>query len=64
MCDAMNQDVISVIVGVYRTNNSGKGTSIKYEGETIMTNIGATLRLLQESEKFTTILGYALALGS
>eukprot|EP00593_Proboscia_inermis_P010232 CAMPEP_0171305026 /NCGR_PEP_ID=MMETSP0816-20121228/14793_1 /TAXON_ID=420281 /ORGANISM="Proboscia inermis, Strain CCAP1064/1" /LENGTH=82 /DNA_ID=CAMNT_0011785513 /DNA_START=942 /DNA_END=1187 /DNA_ORIENTATION=- len=62
MCDVMNQDVLSVIVGVYRTNNSGKGLSIKYEGETFMTNIGDTMGLLQKSERCTTIPGYGFAL--
>jgi len=61
MCDAMNRDVVSVILGGYGTKSGGKGEAMKFEGEATMTNIDDTVRLLQESESIIIVPGYGLA---
>merc|ERR1712228_228383 len=39
MCDAMNRDIISVLLGGYGTKATGKGEAIQFEGEVTTTNV-------------------------
>jgi len=61
MCDAMNRDILSVILGGYGTKSSGKGEAMKFEGEVTQTNIDDTCKLLMESESVIIVPGYGLA---
>ena len=58
MSDAMNRDIVSVLLGGYGTKATGGGEAIKIEGETTMTNVG---QLLTESESVIILPGYGLA---
>lgn len=61
MCDAMNRDILSVILGGYGTKSSGKGEAMKFEGEVTQTNVDDTCKLLMESESCIIVPGYGLA---
>lgn len=61
MCDAMNRDITSVILGGYGTKATAGGEAMKFEGETTMTNVDDTVRLLTESESVIIVPGYGLA---
>lgn len=61
MCDAMNRDITSVILGGYGTKGTGGGEAMKFEGETTLTNIDDTVKLLAESESIIVVPGYGLA---
>lgn len=61
MCDAMNRDILSVILGGYGTKSSGKGTAMVFEGEVTQTNVDATCKLLIEAESVIIVPGYGLA---
>jgi H+-translocating NAD(P) transhydrogenase len=61
MCDAMNRDIVSVILGGYGTKATGGGEAMKFEGEATMTNIDETVKLLTESESIIVVPGYGLA---
>merc|ERR1711865_339590 len=43
MCDAMNRDIVSVLLGGYGTKATGGGEAIQFEGETTMTNVDDTI---------------------
>jgi NAD(P) transhydrogenase len=61
MCDAMNRDILSVILGGYGTKSTGGGAAVHFEGETTMTNIDETVKLLEEAETIICVPGYGLA---
>jgi NAD(P) transhydrogenase len=61
MCDAMNRDILSVILGGYGTKSSGKGEAMKFEGEVTQTNVDEVCKLLMESESVIIVPGYGLA---
>jgi NAD(P) transhydrogenase len=61
MCDAMNRDIVSVILGGYGTKNTGKGEAVHFEGEATMTNIDETVKLLSDCETIICVPGYGLA---
>ena len=61
MCDAMNRDITSVILGGYGTKATGSGEAIKFEGEATMTNVDDTVRLLADAESIIVVPGYGLA---
>ena len=61
MCDAMNRDILSVILGGYGTKSSGKGEAMKFEGEATQTNVEDTCKLLMESQSVIIVPGYGLA---
>lgn len=61
MCDAMNRDILSVILGGYGTKSSSKGEAIKFEGESTTTTVEDTVKLLTESESVIIVPGYGLA---
>lgn len=61
MCDAMNRDISSVILGGYGTKATGGGEAVQFEGETTMTNVDDTVQLLADSENIIVVPGYGLA---
>jgi NAD(P) transhydrogenase len=62
MCDAMNRDILSVILGGYGTKSkSGGGEAMKYEGEATVTNVDEVCKLLAESQSIIIVPGYGLA---
>jgi len=61
MCDAMNRDIVSVILGGYGTKATGSGEAIQFEGETTMTNIDETVQQLSEAQNVIIVPGYGLA---
>ena len=61
MCDAMNRDIFSVILGGYGTKKTGQGEAMKFEGEVTMTTVDKTVKLLTESSSIIVVPGYGLA---
>ena len=61
MCDAMNRDVVSVILGGYGTKATAGGSAMTFEGEATMTNVDDTINLLTESNNIIIVPGYGLA---
>lgn len=61
MCDAMNRDIVSVILGGFGTKASAGGEAMHFEGEATMTNIDETIKLLIEAESVIIVPGYGLA---
>jgi NAD(P) transhydrogenase len=61
MCDAMNRDIVSVILGGYGTKSTTSGEAMKFEGEATMTNVDDTVKLLTEAESVIIVPGYGLA---
>ncbi len=58
MCDTMNRDILSVILGGYGTKASGGGEAMKFEGEATTTTVDETCKLLMESESVIIVPGY------
>lgn len=61
MCDAMNRDIVSVILGGYGTKATGGGQAMHFEGESTMTSVDETIKLLTEAESIICVPGYGLA---
>ena len=61
MCDAMNRDILSVILGGYGTKSTSKGEAMKFEGEATTTNVEDVVKQLVESESCIIVPGYGLA---
>jgi NAD(P) transhydrogenase len=61
MCDAMNRDIVSVILGGYGTKATGGGQAMHFEGESTMTTVDETIKLLTEAESIICVPGYGLA---
>lgn len=61
MCDAMNRNILSVILGGFGTKSTSTGEAMQFEGEPTMTTIDETVRLLAESESVIIVPGYGLA---
>jgi NAD(P) transhydrogenase len=61
MCDAMNRDIVSVILGGYGTKSTVTGEAITFEGEATMTNIDETVKMLSEAQSIICVPGYGLA---
>jgi NAD(P) transhydrogenase len=61
MCDAMNRNIVSVILGGYGTKATGTGEAMQFEGEATMTNVDDTVKLLTESQSIIVVPGYGLA---
>ena len=57
MCDAMNRDIVSVILGGYGTKATAGGEAVQFEGETTMTNVDDTVKLLSEAESIICVPG-------
>ena len=50
MCDAMNRDIVSVILGGYGTKATAGGEAMQFDGEATMTSVDETVKLLAEAE--------------
>lgn len=61
MCDAMNRDIVSVILGGYGTKSSSGGEAMVFEGEATTTNVDDVVKLLGEAESVIIVPGYGLA---
>lgn len=61
MCDAMNRDIVSVILGGYGTKATGTGEAMQFTGEATMTSVDATVQQLTEAESVIIVPGYGLA---
>jgi len=62
MCNAMNRDILSVILGGYGTKSTGKkGEAMVFEGEATTTNVDDVVNLLIEAESVIIVPGYGLA---
>ena len=61
MCDAMNRDIVSVILGGFGTKASAGGEAMVFEGEATMTSVDDTVKLLAECESVIIVPGYGLA---
>jgi NAD(P) transhydrogenase len=61
MCDAMNRDIVSVILGGYGTKATSKGEAMKFDGEATMTNLDDTIKMLADAETIIVVPGYGLA---
>lgn len=61
MCDAMNRDIVSVILGGYGTKATAGGEAMKFEGEATMTSVDETVKLLTEAQSIICVPGYGLA---
>jgi H+-translocating NAD(P) transhydrogenase len=61
MCDAMNRDIVSVILGGYGTKSTSTGEAMQFEGEATMTSVDETIKLLEEAESIIVVPGYGLA---
>lgn len=61
MCDAMNRDILSVILGGFGTKKTGGGEAMKFEGEATTTNVDDVVNLLNESSSVIIVPGYGLA---
>jgi len=63
MCEAMNRDVVSVIMGGYgtRTTSAGSTDMSIYEGEHTETNVAQVVAQLKDSDSVIIVPGYGLA---
>jgi NAD(P) transhydrogenase len=61
MCDGMNRDIISVLLGGYGTKTTGGGEAVQFEGETTMTSVDETVQVLSEANNIIIVPGYGLA---
>jgi len=64
MCEAMNRDVLSVILGGFGTRSTAKkgATDMSiYEGEHTETNVASVVEQLKNSESVVIVPGYGLA---
>lgn len=59
--DAMNRDIVSVILGGYGTKSTSSGEAMKFEGEATMTSVDETVNLLAEANSIIIVPGYGLA---
>jgi NAD(P) transhydrogenase len=59
MCDAMNRDIGSVILGGYDTPKTA--STMVYQGESTITTVGETSNMLSEANRIIIVPGYGLA---
>jgi NAD(P) transhydrogenase len=60
MCEAMNRDISSVLLGGFGTRATGGGEAFVYEGEMTEINSEATVELIKESQNIIVVPGYGL----
>eukprot|EP00540_Astrosyne_radiata_P000295 CAMPEP_0116825450 /NCGR_PEP_ID=MMETSP0418-20121206/1973_1 /TAXON_ID=1158023 /ORGANISM="Astrosyne radiata, Strain 13vi08-1A" /LENGTH=1068 /DNA_ID=CAMNT_0004453961 /DNA_START=47 /DNA_END=3253 /DNA_ORIENTATION=+ len=61
MCDAMNRDITSVILGGYGTKSTAGGEAVQFEGEATMIGVEETVNILGEAQSVIIVPGYGLA---
>merc|ERR1712224_1158898 len=60
MCEAMNRDISSVLLGGFGTRATGTGEAFVYEGEMTEINSEATVELIKEAGNIIVVPGYGL----
>jgi len=60
MCEAMNRDIASVLLGGFGTRATGGGEAFVYEGEATEINADATVELIKDAESIIVVPGYGL----
>merc|ERR1712057_94027 len=60
MCEAMNRDIASVLLGGFGTRGTGGGEAFVYEGEMTEINSEATVELIKEANNIIVVPGYGL----
>merc|ERR1712057_43862 len=60
MCEAMNRDITSVLLGGFGTRATGTGEAIAYEGEATEINAEAAVELIKEANNIIVVPGYGL----
>jgi len=60
MCEAMNRDIASVLLGGFGTRATGGGEAMVYEGEATMINADQTVDLIKEANEIIVVPGYGL----
>lgn len=61
MCDAMNRDIVSVLLGGYGTKTTGGGAAVEFVGEATTTSVDETVKLLVESQSIIIVPGFGVA---
>merc|ERR1712048_1486227 len=61
MCDAMNRDILSVVLGGFGTKSSAGGKAMVFEGEATTTTVDEVTNMLVESRSVIIVPGYGLA---
>jgi NAD(P) transhydrogenase len=60
MCEAMNRDIASVLLGGFGTRGTGEGTAMVFEGEATEINADATVELIKDAQNIIVVPGYGL----
>jgi len=60
MCEAMNRDIASVLLGGFGTRKTGGGEAMVFEGEATEIQAEATLELIKDAQNIIVVPGYGL----
>jgi len=60
MCEAMNRDISSVLLGGYGTRATSSGDAMVFEGEATTINADQTMDLITEADSIIVVPGYGL----
>jgi len=60
MCEAMNRDISSVLLGGFGTRGTSTGEAMVYEGEATEINADNTMELIKDAENIIVVPGYGL----
>jgi NAD(P) transhydrogenase len=60
MCEAMNRDIASVLLGGFGTRSTSSGEAMTYEGEATEINAEATVELINDANNIIVVPGYGL----
>jgi len=60
MCEAMNRDITSVLLGGFGTRATSGGDAMVFEGEPTEINAEATVELIKEANSIVVVPGYGL----
>jgi len=60
MCEAMNRDISSVLLGGFGTRKTGEGEAMVFEGEATEINADATMDLINDANSIIVVPGYGL----
>merc|ERR1719440_2212303 len=55
MCEAMNRDISSVLLGGFGTRKTGEGEAMVFEGEATEINAEATVELIKEANNIIVV---------
>merc|ERR1719240_1581562 len=60
MCEAMNRDIASVLLGGFGTRSTSTGEAMTYEGEATEISAEATVELINDANNIIVVPGYGL----